>query len=92
MSSLQFRLAGQKARMLPHPAHLTCVTQNCTSSLNPPLKRRLSMKSKSIGLLLLGIWLIVTGLAQLLHFSFSGMGTVMAVVATVAGALIILGL
>jgi hypothetical protein len=36
MSSLQFRLAGQKARMLPHPAHLTCITQNCTSSLNPP--------------------------------------------------------
>jgi hypothetical protein len=33
---LQFRLAGQKARMLPHPAHLTDVIQNCTSSLNSP--------------------------------------------------------
>jgi hypothetical protein len=26
----------KKAWMLPHPAHLTCITQNCTSSLNPP--------------------------------------------------------
>ena len=23
--------------MLPHLAHLTCVTQNCTSFLNPPI-------------------------------------------------------
>jgi hypothetical protein len=26
----------KKAWMLPHLAHLTCVTQNCTSFLNPP--------------------------------------------------------
>jgi hypothetical protein len=48
--------------------------------------------SRSVGMLLLGIWLIVTGLAHLFHFSFSGMPTVMAIVATVAGVLIILGL
>jgi len=47
---------------------------------------------RSIGVLLLGTWLIVTGLAHLLHFSFSGMSTIMAVVATAAGILIILGL
>jgi len=28
----------KKAWMLPHPAHLTCVTQNCTSFLNSPVK------------------------------------------------------
>lgn len=47
---------------------------------------------KSIGVVLLGLWLILTGLSTLLHFSFSGMGTVMAVIATAAGALIVIGL
>jgi hypothetical protein len=47
---------------------------------------------RSIGLLLLGIWLIFTGLAHLLHLSFSGMGALMAVIATAAGILIVLGL
>lgn len=47
---------------------------------------------RSIGVLLLGIWLIVTGLAHILHFSFSGMSIVMSVVAIAAGTLIILGL
>jgi hypothetical protein len=47
--------------------------------------------SRSIGMLLLGAWLIITGLESLLHFGFSGMGTVMAVIATAAGVLIVLG-
>jgi hypothetical protein len=47
---------------------------------------------RSIGVLLLAIWLIVTGLAHILHFSFSGMSTIMAVVAIAAGVMIILGL
>lgn len=46
---------------------------------------------KNLGLLLLGIWLVVHGLEQVVHFSFSGLGTVMAVLAIVAGALIIVG-
>ncbi len=46
---------------------------------------------RSIGVLLLAIWLILTGLAHILHFSFSGMGTIMAVVAIAAGILIIMG-
>ena len=46
---------------------------------------------RSIGVLLLAIWLIVTGLAHILHFSFSGMGTITAVVAIAAGILIIMG-
>ena len=50
------------------------------------------MKSPRLGLLLLGIWLIVSGLAHILHFSFSGMGTVMAGLAIASGVLIILGL
>ncbi len=46
---------------------------------------------KNLGLLLLGIWLIVHGLTQLVSFSFSGLGTVMAILAIVAGALMIVG-
>jgi hypothetical protein len=54
--------------------------------------RSLSMKmTKNLGMLLLGIWLIITGLIPLLNLSFSGLGTLMAIVATAAGALILVG-
>jgi hypothetical protein len=43
---------------------------------------------KNLGMLLLGIWLILTGLIELLHFSFSGLPVVMAILAIAAGALI----
>ncbi len=44
---------------------------------------------KNLGFLLLGIWLILTGLIELLHFSFSGLPIVMAILAIAAGALIL---
>ncbi len=47
--------------------------------------------TKNLGMLLLGVWLIVNALIPLLHFSFSELGTVMAILAIVAGVLIILG-
>lgn len=47
--------------------------------------------TKNLGLLLLGIWLVITGLIPLLNFSFSGLGTIMAVIAIAAGTLIIIG-
>lgn len=47
--------------------------------------------TRNLGMLLLGIWLIATGLIPLLHLSFSGLGTVMALGAVVAGALILVG-
>lgn len=51
-----------------------------------------SMKmTKSLGMLLLSIWLILTGLIPLLNLGFSGLGTVMAVLALTAGALILVG-
>jgi hypothetical protein len=49
------------------------------------------MKTKNFGTLLLGAWLIVTGLIPLLHLSFTGLGTVMAIVAIAAGVLILVG-
>jgi len=46
---------------------------------------------KNVGLLLLGIWLIFHGLIALVNFQFSGLSTVMAVLALIAGGLIVLG-
>ena len=48
--------------------------------------------TKNIGMLLLAIWLILTGLFVLVpRLSFSSEGTVMAVLAIVAGVFILLG-
>lgn len=47
--------------------------------------------TKNLGMLLLGIWLILTGLIPLLNLDFSGIGTLMAVLAIAAGVLISLG-
>jgi hypothetical protein len=47
--------------------------------------------TKNLGMLLLGIWLILTGLIPLLNLSLSGLSTLMAVLALAAGALILAG-
>lgn len=47
--------------------------------------------TRNTGMLLLGIWLIITGLIPLLNLSFSGLGTLMAILALAAGALIVVG-
>jgi len=46
---------------------------------------------KNIGFVLLGIWLIFTGLVPLLNFGFSGLGTLLAILAIAAGVFILLG-
>jgi hypothetical protein len=46
---------------------------------------------KNLGMLLLAVWLILSGLIPLLNLSFSGLGTIMAVGAIAAGALLIAG-
>ncbi len=47
--------------------------------------------TRNLGMLLLAIWLILTGLIPLLGFGFSGLGTVMAILAIAAGVLILIG-
>lgn len=47
--------------------------------------------TSNIGMLLLAVWLILTGLIPLLSISFSGLGTVMAILAVAAGVLIAIG-
>ena len=46
---------------------------------------------KNIGMMLLGVWLVLHGLIALVNFQFSGLGTVMAVLALIAGGLIVIG-
>jgi hypothetical protein len=47
--------------------------------------------TKSLGMLLLGIWLIVTGLLQVVSIPIAGIGPILAVLAIAAGVLILLG-
>ena len=47
--------------------------------------------TSNIGMLLLAVWLVLTGLIPLLNFSFSGQGTVMAILAIASGILIVVG-
>ena len=46
---------------------------------------------RNLGMLLLAAWLILTGLIPLLKLSFSGLGTLMAILAIASGVLIVLG-
>ena len=54
--------------------------------------RRWNLPSSGLGMLLLGVWLIVQGVLILApSLNFSGSGTLLAVLAVVAGILILLG-
>jgi len=46
--------------------------------------------TKHLGMLLLGIWLVLTGLIALLSFSFQGLPIIMAILAIAAGVLVLL--
>jgi hypothetical protein len=45
--------------------------------------------TKNLGMLLLGVWLVLSGLIPLLHLSFSGLGILMSILAIAAGGLIL---
>lgn len=47
--------------------------------------------TQNLGMLLLAIWLIVTGLVTLLGLSFAGLPVIMAILAIAAGVLILIG-
>ncbi len=47
--------------------------------------------TENLGLLLLAIWLILTGLIGLLSLSFAGLSIIMALIALAAGILILIG-
>jgi hypothetical protein len=47
--------------------------------------------TKNLGMLLLAIWLILTGLLQVVSIPIPAIGTILAVLAVAAGVLILLG-
>ncbi len=47
--------------------------------------------TKNLGMLLLSAWLVLSGLIVLIDLSFSGLGTIMAVLSVGAGVLLFLG-
>jgi hypothetical protein len=47
--------------------------------------------TRNMGMLLLAVWLILTGLLPLLNLGFSGLGTARAILAIAAGIFIIAG-
>jgi hypothetical protein len=47
--------------------------------------------TRNLGMLLLGVWLILTGLSSLLGLSFSGLGALMGLLALAAGVAIVAG-
>lgn len=48
-------------------------------------------RNKNLGMLLLGIWLIVTGLTQVVSIPIPSIGIIRAILAIAAGCLIMLG-
>ena len=48
-------------------------------------------RNLGLGMLLLAIWLILTGLIALLGLSFAGLSVIMGILALAAGVLILLG-
>jgi hypothetical protein len=46
---------------------------------------------RTLGMVLLGIWLVLTGLVPLLELRFPGIDTMMAILALAAGVLLIVG-
>ena len=47
--------------------------------------------TRNLGMLLLAAWLVLTGLVPLFSLGFSGLGTLMAILAIAAGVLIVVG-
>ena len=47
--------------------------------------------TKNLGMLLLGIWLIVTGLLQVVTIQIAAIGTILALLAIIADVLILMG-
>ena len=47
--------------------------------------------TRNLGMQLLAAWLVMTGLIPLLNLSFSGLGTLMAILSIAAGILIVVG-
>lgn len=60
--------------------------------LNETLNMNIFQRNRrNFGMLLLGIWLILSGLLPFLHLGFAGLGAIMQLLAIAAGVLLLLG-
>ena len=54
-------------------------------------KRGHPLRTRSLGVPLLGVWLILSGLISIINLSFAGLGLLMGLLALVAGVLLLMG-
>lgn len=47
--------------------------------------------NKNLGMMLLGVWLVLTGLVGLFALTFAGLGVILGILALAAGILILIG-
>jgi hypothetical protein len=59
--------------------------------LDFPTWRKQLKLTKNLGMLLLGAWLILTGLLQFVHIPITDVSTILALLAIAAGVLILIG-
>jgi len=55
------------------------------------ITKEVKIMTRRIGMILLGIWLIATGLLQVISVAIPGIGIIMAILAMVAGLFILIG-
>jgi hypothetical protein len=68
-----------------------CTASESHSTEPVSIKETSNMKlPKNLGMILLAIWLILSGLIALLNFSFAGLPVIIALIAIAAGVLILL--
>lgn len=66
---------------------LEAVSRSHTKGVNSIKK----LINKKLGMLLLGIWLIMTGLLQVVHVPVPAIGMILALLSIAAGGLLVLG-
>ena len=59
--------------------------------MGPKGKKMPVTLNKNLGMMLLGIWLVLTGLVSVFHLGFEGIGVILGILALAAGALILIG-
>ena|SRR5688572_4424887 len=92
---IQRRCARRSVRVIADVRRLhfgAWLTDTLSTQFNSREALRMAIRlTRNLGMLLLAIWLILTGLMPLLSLSFQGVGTIMAILAIAAGVLLLIG-
>src|SRR5579871_2104664 len=95
MDWMMRRLSGRRSRAMAGISVGKCcvVLESCgvkTHPTHPTPEIAMARLTQNLGLLLLGIYLILSGLISVLGLSFAGLPLLMGILALVAGILIVL--